>query len=95
MRVAGKSLIAVAMVLVPTHARAQGALFKSGVDMALTVTVTDSAGQLSAAYGRSLRRLRGWRSADAVVVRQRAGASRCRVRKNPRHHAAELAGSST
>ena len=46
MRVAGKSLIAIAMVLVATHARAQGALFKSGVDMvALTVTVTDSAGQ--------------------------------------------------
>ena len=41
-----KSLIAIAMVLVATHARAQGALFKSGVDMvALTVTVSDSAGQ--------------------------------------------------
>jgi hypothetical protein len=43
-RVAGKSLITIAMVLAATHARAQGALFKSGVDMvALTVTVTDSA----------------------------------------------------
>jgi Ca-activated chloride channel homolog len=41
-----KSLIAIAMVLVATHARAQGALFKSSVDMvALTVTVSDSAGQ--------------------------------------------------
>jgi Ca-activated chloride channel family protein len=38
--------MATAMVLVSIHAHAQGALFKSGVDMvALTVTVTDSAGQ--------------------------------------------------